>query len=246
MTPEQQSGAVVSDLHILTNRTTVHEHMDDIEAAAEAADLFVFNGDIFDFKWSTHGAFQESVAVAVAWIEDLLRRNHDCRFVFLIGNHDGLPSYKAELVRLSNDYPNMTWEEFYLRLDDKVFLHGDVCQTTGSPAELETYRLKCNEHLRDHPVLHMLYWLVSHVGILRLFVKMISKESCARRISQYLSTVMGSEFAEIREVYFGHVHTPFTDFPHNGRIFHNTGAALKRLHLQIMTFDFSENGTEAT
>ncbi len=43
-------GAVVSDLRLFTNRTTVHEHMLAIRRAAEECSLFVFNGDSFDFK----------------------------------------------------------------------------------------------------------------------------------------------------------------------------------------------------
>ena len=49
------SGYVVSDLHLLTRRTAAGSHRSRLTTAAAAADYFVLNGDIFDFRWSTLG-----------------------------------------------------------------------------------------------------------------------------------------------------------------------------------------------
>ncbi len=46
------TACVLSDLHMFCRRSHWRERVPEIRRAAAACDLFVFNGDTFDFKWS--------------------------------------------------------------------------------------------------------------------------------------------------------------------------------------------------
>ena len=65
---DDRRGAVISDLHLLSNRTTLHRHIKEVEAELSNVDLFVLNGDIFDFEWSRHNGPEASIAAAIEWI----------------------------------------------------------------------------------------------------------------------------------------------------------------------------------
>jgi len=235
-----RKGGTVSDLHILTNRTAIHEYMEEIEAELADSDLFVFNGDIFDFQWSLHGGFEESVKVAVAWIEELISRHPHCLFVFINGNHDCTEEYKQALEALSAKWDNFAWEEYFLRVGDKVFLHGDVFNAGATRAKLDAYRNRYNAQARKGKILHSMYWAAARAGVPKVLLKFVSKKACARRITAYLRHELGADFGEIRDVFFGHVHTPFTDFEHAGLLFHNTGTAVMGLRMHIIRFKYRQ------
>ena len=229
-------GAVVSDLHLFTNRTTVHEHMPDIRRAADECRLFVFNGDIFDFQWSLHAGFEASVRAAEEWIRDLASSHPNTRFVFLLGNHDSIPAYRDALDRLAAEMGNLEWHSEWYRRDGRLFLHGDIYHGGATGASLDAYRTRCNRILRRSRFRHACYWLFARSGLPALFLRLVNRKTCARRILAYLRTELGPDLRDVREIYFGHVHTPFTDFRYDRLLFHNTGAALKGMRLSIMRF----------
>jgi UDP-2,3-diacylglucosamine hydrolase len=229
-------GAVISDLHLLTNRTTVQEHWASIAEAAERCDLFVFNGDIFDFKWSQHGGFQQSVRIAEAWIRTLVTGHPTTRFVFLLGNHDCIDPYKTALDGIQRYLPNFQWHEYWFRLNEKVFLHGDVCHAGGTAKALRAYRNRWSRMIRTGTLSHAAYWAVGQSGIPAVAPRFLRRKACARGILNYLKEELGPGFQEIEEVYFGHVHTAFRDFRMDGLTFHNTGAAMKGMDLEVFWF----------
>jgi UDP-2,3-diacylglucosamine pyrophosphatase LpxH len=58
-------GHTISDLHLLTTRSSAAKMMPSLHHAASEAGLFVLNGDIFDFQWSFY--------------PDFLRKQYFCR-----------------------------------------------------------------------------------------------------------------------------------------------------------------------
>lgn len=230
-------GAVISDLHLLTNRTTVQEHWSSIMETAEACDLFVFNGDIFDFKWSQHGGFRESVRMAEAWIRTLVSAHPQTRFVFLLGNHDCIGPYKTALASMQRSLVNFEWHEYWYRVNRRVFLHGDVCHAGGTAKDLRTYRNRWARMIRTSPLSHAAYWAVGLSGIPTVAPRFLRRKACARQILNYLKEELGTEFESIEEVYFGHVHTAFRNFRVDGLTFHNTGAATPGMALEIIWFE---------
>ncbi|MBX3438851.1 MAG: hypothetical protein KF861_15270, partial [Planctomycetaceae bacterium] len=61
----------VSDLHLFANRSRADRYLEAIERAADAADLCILGGDIFDFRWSTLPSTEATVESAVAWLRAL-------------------------------------------------------------------------------------------------------------------------------------------------------------------------------
>ncbi len=236
--PDLCKGGTVSDLHMLTNRTAIHEYMEDIERQLADSDLFIFNGDIFDFQWSLHGGFASSVEVAIAWIKELVDRHPHCLFVFINGNHDCVPEYQRALAQLARERRNFAWEEHYLRLGDKIFLHGDVFNAGVTPEALNAYRERHNAQASKGKLMHSMYWAVAKAGVPKMLLKFVPKRACARRIAAYLRNVLGPDYRDLKDVYFGHVHTPFTDFEYDGLRFHNTGTAVIGLQLHILRFEY--------
>ena len=229
-------GAVVSDLHLFTNRTTVHEHMPAIRRAAEECRLFVFNGDIFDFHWSRHAGFEASAQAAEEWILELVDTYADTQFVFLLGNHDSVPAYRKVLDSLAAQRPNLEWHAEWYRHGHKLFLHGDIYHGGTTSAMLNAYRARCNLTLRHSWLGHVCYWAFARSGLPALFLGLVSRKTCARRIRAYLNNELGAELHAVKEVFFGHVHTPFADFHHDGLLFHNTGAAVTGMRLNVIRF----------
>lgn len=204
--------------------------------AADACDLFVFNGDIFDFKWSQHGGFRQSVRMAEAWIRTLVSAHSQTRFVFLLGNHDCIDPYKTALDGIQRSLPNFEWHEYWYRLNKKVFLHGDVCHAGGTAKDLRAYRNRWSRMIRTSPLSHAAYWAVGQSGLPMVAPRFLRRKACAMGILNYLREELGQDFQDIEEVYFGHVHTAFRDFRLEGLTFHNTGAATKGMELEIIWF----------
>ncbi len=234
-------GRSLSDLHLLTRRSTAEQYLPAIEAAADDADLFVLNGDIFDFKWSTEVSVGASVERAEEWIRDLVDPRPSCHFVFLIGNHDNIDGYKALLRRLSGELPNLDWEEYFLHLGDKVFLHGDVVHRATTPEALDRKRRKFARPHPKGPVANAMYDGLTrsriHVGVTHIY----PKKTYLRRVITYLHNVLPDHAGDLQHVYIGHLHDTFQDLVVDGLTFHSSGAAIDGLTLNIFEFDYDDD-----
>ena len=234
-------GSTVSDLHLLTNRTSIDRYMDEILQAAAQSDLFIFNGDLFDFKWSLHEELNTSVQKATTWVYDLAKAFPTCQFVMLIGNHDNVSIYMDALNRLARDLPNLAWEQFYLRLGEKVFLHGDVGDKLMTPDEFVAFRHRWDRDHQPAKWRYTLYSIITNSGLHKIVPKLVSKRRHAEHIIAYLQEALGYDFNEIREIFSGHIHSSYTDYRLRGLLFHNTGAAIRGLRFRILQFDYIED-----
>ena len=114
--------------------------MRDIHGAAAKADIFVLNGDTFDFRWSCHGSTVETARKAIGWLEKLTARAPDCFFHFVLGNHDHVGVFIDELHEFAERTPNLAWHPYYVKVGDTLFLHCDVANRRMTAADLERYR----------------------------------------------------------------------------------------------------------
>jgi len=240
--PHKRVGHVVSDLHLLTRRSTAREHMPAIHRAAAHSELFVLNGDIFDFKWSTHRGAAASVSAAVRWLRGLLDSAPGCQFVFVVGNHDCISPFLVALDGLSKEFSGFRWEPYAFREGDKLFLHGDVVNGFVTPHALQAARERWARTEQKGRFMHAVYSAVTTSRLHTVAPHLIPKRRCARRLVAYLRLALGDGFAEIRDVYFGHTHRPFTGYGFDGIRFHNTGAAVAGSRLRILKFHTSGAG----
>ena len=89
--PQTQTGFVVSDLHLFTERSSAHRYMDRIHDTLADADFLVLNGDIVDFRWTTLPSKEATAHAADDWLADLCIEYPHCQFYYVMGNHDGWP-----------------------------------------------------------------------------------------------------------------------------------------------------------
>ncbi|MCH7959316.1 MAG: metallophosphoesterase [Candidatus Hydrogenedentes bacterium] len=229
-------GYVVSDLHMFSRRSEFADHMDDIREVAGKADLFVFNGDIFDFRWTTLPTVEETVDAAISWLKELIDQFPDCHFHFILGNHDNLQVFIDALSELTVPTPNLSWHPYYLRIGDVVFLHGDVSDGHADAAALERSR---EQWLHDHsvrrPIYHSIYDVVVRLGVHRAIQRVAyPKPRVARRLTAYLEDVGLGSLDGIRHVYFGHTHGAMQNYEYRDMIFHNPGAPIKGVEFNVL------------
>jgi UDP-2,3-diacylglucosamine hydrolase len=241
--PRKRVGHVVSDLHLLTRRSTAAKYLPVISRAVHHSEVFVLNGDIFDFKWSTHRGAVASVDAATGWLRRLADSAHACQFAFVVGNHDCKLPFLEALDDLAGDVPNFRWEPHYLRIGDKLFLHGDVVNGFVTPSSLAAVRRRWDRVRPRGPFLHAVYSAVTKTRIYSVLPHLLPKRRCARRLVAYLRLVLGEEFGQLRDVYFGHTHRAFTGYRFDGIRFHNTGAAVTGARLRVLKFHVLDEDT---
>ena len=121
-----RTGFVISDLHLFARWSQAGTYMDRIMRAAARADVFVLNGDIFDFRWTTYPTTEDSVDAAVEWLKSLAAAHPHCRFIYILGNHDGFRLFADRLDRLAAELPNLECHPSHVHLGRALFLHGDL------------------------------------------------------------------------------------------------------------------------
>ncbi len=208
--------------------------MPSLHHAASEAGLFVLNGDIFDFQWSFYPDLKRSLQYVEDWIDDLVEQYPRCQFVFITGNHDSLPAYEELLEDLSGRYANLAWDPFYLKVGEKVFLHGDV-HHSPTPETLAAYRSRW--HGPPHkPWTHTVYYVFAWLRIPRLIHELTPADRPVADVITYLKAELGPHFGDVQDVYYGHTHKPQSNFLQQGLRFHNTGATLHGVRSRIQTF----------
>jgi UDP-2,3-diacylglucosamine hydrolase len=138
--------------------------------------------------------------------------------------------------------PNFHWEPHFLRVGDKLFLHGDVVNGFVTPSALAAARRRWNRVRQRGPFLHAVYSAVTKTRIYSVLPHLLPKRRCARRLVAYLRLVLGDGLSQLRDVYFGHTHRGFTGYCFDGIRFHNTGAAVTGAQLRLLKFHVFDDG----
>jgi len=235
-------GATVSDLHLFSHHSRPGRYLRQFEAAAVEADVFVLNGDIFDFKWSEHGVFSRSVTAAVNFLETLLNEFPECQFRVILGNHDAVPAYMAALKELEKKHENLFWHEFACIVEDRIFLHGDVIHAGCTNESLRRFRSRLQRPANGHPLQRMAHSVVHRSHVQWVALRMIPKRILASRLLSYLHNENWLKGGGIQHVYFGHTHHDFEDFQYRGFVFHNSGSATHGSRLRVVKFPLQNSG----
>lgn len=225
----------LSDLHLLTSRSRAHEHFDTMLSVAGKADALILGGDIFDFRWSLHRSVEDSVAVAVEWLEVLCDQCKNCHVHYILGNHDFYGPFIEQLEGWLVDRDNFSLHPYYLRLGSNIFLHGDAADKRMSGAEFEERRRENLAEQMRGPWMNALYDAAVR-SRLHVPVPYVAhrKSRVSSRLLHYLRDISHGPEHGVRDVYFGHTHAPLSDYAHGGLRFHNSGAMIHGTRFQIL------------
>lgn len=226
---------VVSDLHWFSRRSTAPQHMPAIVDAVRKADVFVLNGDIFDFRWTTLSCIEDTVDEALRWLKGLMSHNPRCRYHYVLGNHDGVRLFIDTLRGFARGKPNLDWHAWYLRLGDAAFLHGDVARRNMGMHALKKRRVRWLYDTKKGRMRNWLYDVAFASGVVnRVYRLAYPTETVVPRLVHYLEDVGEGPDAGTRSVYFGHTHVPVAGYEYRGVRFHNGGAAMPGTAFRIL------------
>lgn len=229
------SACVVSDLHMFCRRSQWEQHLEAMHRGAADADLFVFNGDTVDFKWTSLAGVNETVDCAVNFLKDFAGRYPNTQIHVNLGNHDHVAPFITELDKLAHITPNLSWHPYYFRVNSTMFLHGDVANRRMSHAQLERYRAHWNHDRKESEVKNQIYDAAfragAHLAVSRLA---FPHRRTIKRVAAYLEDIGQTGAHGIRRVYFGHTHVPVAGYTYRGITFHNGGAPMEGMGFQML------------
>ncbi len=228
----ERSGWVLSDLHLLAQRSVAADYLAAVHEAAQDADFIVLNGDVFDFRWTTLPGIEASLTAAEEWLRALVESFPGCEFYYVLGNHDGIEPFAQRLDAIAAEADNFSWHPAYLRLGTALFLHGDLASGSrgGDPF---TRRLIPAEWIRGR------WWTLAYRACIlaRVHRGVATIHGAKRTVRKILRALErnGSETMHgVTDIYFGHTHLPLTGYRHRAIRFHNTGSAVRRLRWNML------------
>ena len=233
--------AFVSDLHLFSSRCNIQRHRWAIEQAVQWADVCVWGGDLFDFRWSRAGNDTATIRQSIAWLEDWCERHPETTFVYLDGNHDAHAAFAKAMRTWSQDNPRFRCGLDALRIGDSLLLHGDVIEGNGSSEKFEAYRAHWRSKSQAGVLSHRAYDAVIAARMHRAVASAAhrNKRTCLRLLhwihSQPKPLVEGVE-----RVIFGHTHRRLDGLRVDGVRFYNGGATIRHVPFHPVQLEFAD------
>jgi len=242
MSDTHRNGLVISDLHLVTNRTRGEAWLEDIYRRMADAQVVVLNGDTFDFEWTTEPTIEAGVDRAMEWLQGLVDRFPDKSFHFIFGNHDYHVAFNDRLYAWAQTVPRFHVHEIALRLGPNLFLHGDCANYMMTPKHLDAVRARTKRMRRHSAFLASILYFLDWIGWVKLLhVVMFPRQATCARLLHFLQRLDEGMLNGVTDIYFGHTHIPFASFEHAGYRFHNTGCGLLRMEFQPHPFSIVDN-----
>jgi UDP-2,3-diacylglucosamine hydrolase len=239
--PETKTLCVFSDLHLFCGRSQAAKRMGTVYEAMEHADVCVLNGDIFDFRWTMFAGIEETVPHAIAWLEEFMARYSGRRFHYVLGNHDAVGPFIDRIEHLALQTPQLTYHRLGVKLDQAVFLHGDVATYAMSKKHFEgRFRAKWRRDRKKGRAQNWIYDRAFDYGAHRWVHRALPPRLVARRVARYLREKGLGPDTGTTDVYLGHTHRAFSDYEYRGLRFHNTGAPMPGLEFRPITITLTE------
>jgi UDP-2,3-diacylglucosamine pyrophosphatase LpxH len=228
--------AFISDLHLFTSRSTAERHREYMVEAATSADLVVFGGDLFDFRWSRMGDHRSTAAAAVAWLDRFIEQVGEKDYVYLYGNHDGDAQLRSKLTSWSAQRDNVHLAGDLLRIGDTALLHGDAIEGHVDVAHFERYRDRWAGKPQATPAQSRAYDAAISTGAHRLVAALAHRRRRTfNRLKIYLEHQHCGPSEGIRRVVFGHTHRYVPGLSYGGLRFFNPGATIRGVPFQPVT-----------
>ena len=229
----------ISDLHLFSNRSSADEHHDLIARCIDDADLCVWGGDLFDFRWSRLRDESESVATALAWLEAWYTRFPATDFVFLDGNHDAHALFANELTAWAGERSRFQCGLDCVRIHDTLLLHGDVIEGKGCPDAFADYRGRWRNKRVASQMASGFYdmAIAARVHKAAAMAAHRRRATCIRLI-RWMHGQPDDATKGIRRIVFGHTHRRIRGYRCRGIEFYNGGAAIRHVPFSPVTLEF--------
>lgn len=231
-----QRGLVVSDLHLLSDRSVGEKLLEPFLLNTGEFDLLVLNGDIFDFPWTNRPSIEVAIDDALKLLEKLIEAAPECRIVYLLGNNDCITPFVDRLRHLGERCSRFTFFSDYVRLGDKLFVHGDICNSRMNRQEFLARRTLDAQVKSRSPFARRLYRYIILLGLNRVVYLMHSRKEIINRIFFFFEAEEQLPLVGVSQVFFGHTHAPFRYQDRRGIEFINTGSGIQGLKMASSTF----------
>ena len=233
----------VSDLHLFSSRCNASEHAELITRSIEDADLCVWGGDLFDFRWSRMRTENASVTRAIDWLDEWYQRFPSKRFMYLDGNHDAHGPFKRSLAEWANRRDRFECGMDCVRIENVVLLHGDVIEGKGNLDAFVDYRGRWE----NKPVASRVASSVYDMAVAARVHKAAAMAAHRRRATcirllRWLHQQPADAIEGVNRIVFGHTHEPYVKMV-DGVLLFNPGSALPGHGLQpsVGILDISEH-----
>lgn len=234
----------VSDLHLFCRRSRADSYLDEIEKAAAESDIFILNGDTFDFRWSIHSSIAETVEASIRWLRNLVEQAPDCQFYFILGNHDNVQLFMEALDVLAQSLPNLEWHAYYVKLDRHLFLHGDCSNRNMTAADLREYREGWLHEEQKGELMNRVYDVAFRLGVHKLVNRWaFPTDRIISRIQYYLDDIGEGKGSDTEHVFFGHTHVVLKGIEVDGQRFTNGGAPMEGIHFEVLRTEIPQEHT---
>ena len=237
-----QRLAFVSDLHLFSNRCNVNEHHGLIESSIAQADICIWGGDLFDFRWSRLEDESMAVMQALNWLDDWYERFPEKHFVYLHGNHDAHGVFSRAMIQWAADRSRFEFDLNAMRIKDTLFLHGDVIEGKGNLDTFAEYRGRW----KMKPVASRVASGFYDVAIAARVHKAAAMAAHRRKATclQLLRWMHGQpseSIAGIRRIVFGHTHRRIDGYRLEGIEFFNGGATIRHVPFAPVMIEFDQD-----
>jgi len=240
--PQEQSIrrlAFISDLHLFSNRCNATEHHELIERAIDDADLCVWGGDLFDFRWSRIGNESDSVRSALQWLDDWYERHEKTEFVFLDGNHDAHRAFATELNRWAQRRDRFRCGLDCLRVADTLLLHGDVIEGRGDLERFADYRVRWQNKPIASQTASNFYDVAIAARVHRAAaIAAHRRRATCIRLLRWMHDQPAEATEGVERIVFGHTHRRIEGYRCRGIEFYNGGAAIRHVPFSPVVVDF--------
>ncbi len=236
------NATFVSDLHLFSNRCSYELHRSSIGESIDAAQMCVWGGDLFDFRWTRLGDDAATVTESVRWLRDWLELYPSKQFVYLSGNHDAHATFQVALKRLAGEHENFICDVDAIRIGDALMLHGDLLEGAGNRASLAAYREtwrnkriagKIQNHFYDAAVLARLHTAAS--------MSAHRHQATCTQLWRSITSELAEEIAGVQRVVFGHTHRQIRGLKFHETQFFNPGATVRHVKFAPVVMTFTGN-----
>ena len=222
-------GIVLSDLHLFSGRQRSEV---EIWLAQHHPHYhhWVFNGDILDIKWAPWSP-EESARRALDWMADFAQRHPQAQVHWVMGNHDGYDV--LERIFAQAKLPaNLHWYPEYVLLGDHLFLHGDLLLVRKPLARRFWTSLPGmkSDKAREN------YDKAMNLHLHRVAATLMQPRLLVPWMARHLPVLHPEAWARARHIITGHSHRPYLRFPSGGKLWSNTGSAVRGIRFTPLEF----------